>query len=71
MPIGEVTAADLREQSHFRHWSRAVHEAIQKAEVEDLEVGEGAWFTVDLKLHITRQSPGWADGYIVELKKVP
>jgi hypothetical protein len=68
MPIGEIGPSDLREQDHFRHWKRAVHEAIQAAD-EELEPGEGAWFTVGLELHITRESPGWADGYRVVLTK--
>ena len=69
MPIGEVESSELREQDHFTQWNRAVHRAIQEAETTDLEPREGAWFTVDLQLHITRQSPGWADGYKAVLTK--
>lgn len=69
MATGEVESRELREQDHFRHFSRAVHEAIQNAEEEELRDGEGAWFTVGLELHITKQSPGWADGYKVVLTK--
>lgn len=68
MATGEVDSRDLREQNHFRQLNRAIHRAIQAAD-EELDVGEGAWFTVGLEIHVTRESPGWADGYKVVLTK--
>ena len=69
MATGEIEAGELREQNHFVQFNRAIHRAIQAAELEELERDEGAWFTVGLEIHVTRQSPGWADGYKVVLTK--
>lgn len=70
MPTGEIGPSDLREQNHSRHWNRAVHNAIQAAE-QEMEDGAEQWYTVELQLHITKQSPGWADGYKAVLTPAP
>ncbi|MGH3085199.1 MAG: hypothetical protein ACRDNP_14330 [Gaiellaceae bacterium] len=69
MPIGEVEASELREQNHFRHLNRAIHKAIQAAD-EEVDA-EGAWYTVELQLHVIKKSPGWVDGYKVVLTPTP
>jgi hypothetical protein len=49
--------------------NRAIHRAVQAA---DDELGDdGAWFTVELQLHIIKQSPGWVDGYRAVLTPTP
>lgn len=70
MPQGEIHAEELREQDHFRNWNRALHRAIRDAE-KGMEVGETAKFTVEVQVSVTRENPGWADGYIVVLKPTP
>jgi hypothetical protein len=65
MPIGEIVSSELREQDHFRQFNRAIHKAVQAA---DEELGdEGAWYTVELQVHVIHRSPGWVDGYRVVL----
>jgi hypothetical protein len=71
MPLGEIEAFELREQDHFRHFNRALHRAIQDATQQGLAVGERATFAVEVQISITRENPGWADGYKVVLTKKP
>lgn len=70
MPEGRISAEELREQDHFKNWNRALHRAIRDAE-KGMKVGETQTFTVEVQVSVTRENPGWADGYIVVLKQTP
>jgi len=67
--VGEVTLETPPQSriDHHRYWDEALDKAIADAEEQGLVPDGGRPFEVVHIANVKRSSPGWVDGYRIEL----